>query len=227
MDIVQKNTYDLVCDKPIEYFRKPNILMMLKVISTQAQIMQDTIYKLRFDRILDNAYGDLLDIIGEIVGETRQINVDIWDGVFTFHGNPYGAGFDIGRFSDLSLRPTGSVVRDDTIYRLAIKARIMINYGSGTPEDIIDICRLLTNSNTVGYEEEKCTVSLTIDTETNPLLITYAHKSIQKALPVGVRLTGITIPLYWDDGDYDDCVWCSPSPLSKFDAAYWDRSGWN
>ena len=38
--------------------------------------------------------------------------------------------------------------RDDATYRLFIKARIQINRGSGTPEQILTLARLLTNTDT-------------------------------------------------------------------------------
>lgn len=105
-----------------------------------SQVFQDLLQK----RSIDEATGAQLDIIGEIVGQPRElINADLF-GWFGFQGALKAGSFgdmsdsSIGeRFWDLNVAQGGNIVLDDETYRLFIKAKIIKNTTSATPEEFI------------------------------------------------------------------------------------------
>jgi len=105
-----------------------------------SQVFQDLLQK----RSIDEATGAQLDIIGEIVGQPRElINADLF-GWFGFQGALKAGSFgdmsdpSIGeRFWDLNVAQGGNITLDDETYRLFIKAKIVKNTTAATPEEFI------------------------------------------------------------------------------------------
>lgn len=105
-----------------------------------SQVFKDLLQK----RSIDEATGAQLDIIGEIVGQPRElINADQFDW-FGFEGALKAGSFGdvdsprIGaRFWDINTAQGGNIILDDETYRLFIKAKIIKNTTSVTPEEFI------------------------------------------------------------------------------------------
>ena len=124
------------------------------LIDGQAEIQQmfaDLIQK----RSIDEAEGAALDIIGEIVGQPRElISADL----FNFFG--FQGALKADTFGDFDRRPTvgsrwydfgqplgGNILLDDNTYRLFIKAKIMKNRTASTPEEFLSFINFLFGTN--------------------------------------------------------------------------------
>lgn len=119
------------------------------LISGKVSIQQ--VYKdLMQLRSLDTAKGKQLDLIGEIVGQDRElIAADLYD----FFGMQAALNaFSMGDLADPSLGGIfytfgtdlgGNIQLDDETYRLFIRAKIYKNNTSSTPEDFIKAVSLI------------------------------------------------------------------------------------
>lgn len=88
-------------------------------------------------RWLDNATGVQLDLIGNIVGQSRAVASSVYISFFGFSAQPAAVGFGQAR-----LRHDGEVYAattnlPDTEYRALLYAKIARNNSHGTVEDII------------------------------------------------------------------------------------------
>lgn len=87
----------------IERFKnKPKLAAWLTSYINQIQDLEDVFWEIVTERCLDDAVGEQLDGLGEIVGESRE-------------------------------------GRDDDTYRVAIRARRLLNQSQGTPEELMTI----------------------------------------------------------------------------------------
>jgi hypothetical protein len=99
---------------------------------------------------LDKAIGNELDIIGEIVGQRREILDYSEIPFFGFLGAPNSGGFgsiynaNVGaRFRSLNSSTENRRLLDDAEYRLFIRARILRNKSTGTRDEILSAIELL------------------------------------------------------------------------------------
>lgn len=101
-------------------------------------------------RSIDEASGKQLNLIGEIVGQPRElISADLFT-FFGFQGALKADTFgDFGnpqagsKFYDFGTPLGGNVLLDDPTYRLFIKAKILKNTTASTPEEIISFVNFL------------------------------------------------------------------------------------
>lgn len=123
------------------------------LIDGQAEIQQmfaDLIQK----RSIDEAEGAALDVIGEIVGQPRElISADLFN-FFGFQGALKADTFgDFGRptvgsrWYDFGQPLGGNVLLDDNTYRLFIKAKILKNRTASTPEEFLSFINFLFGTN--------------------------------------------------------------------------------
>lgn len=103
------------------------------------RVVMDEMQSTTFD--LDDAKGKSLDMIGEWVGLSRNVNVPI-SGVY-FSLDIVGLGFDQGVWKGPFDPDTGIVVLDDDTYRLALRAKIGTNMWDGTMESTKPIMDLV------------------------------------------------------------------------------------
>lgn len=112
--------------------------------------LQNTFKDLLQKRSIDTATGATLDIIGEIVGQQRElISVDLFD-FFGFQGAAKAGSFgNVGspqtgsKFYSFGDSLAGNVLLDDETYRLFIKAKILKNRTASTPEEILSFINFL------------------------------------------------------------------------------------
>lgn len=125
------------------------IQSLLYEADTIEQVFKDLLEK----RWVETAEGVNLDILGSIVGQTREfIDAEIFE-YFGFADNPIAQSFGSvndpglgGRFIEIGESTTGTRLLSDNEYRTFIKARIVRNNTSSTPEDIISQLRYLFDS---------------------------------------------------------------------------------
>ena len=130
------------------------------LIDGQAEIQQmfaDLIQK----RSIDEAEGATLDIIGEIVGQPRElISADLFN-FFGFQGALKADTFGdlensvVGsKFYNLNDPLGGNVLFDDETYRLFIKTKILKNRTASTPEEFLSFVNFLFGTDTTAILSE-------------------------------------------------------------------------
>lgn len=132
----ERVTYQFT-DKPV--FDKYLQLLILGQVEIQEALKQ-----MMQLRSIDTAQGTQLDNIGEIVGQPRELlDTDLLE-YFAFAGYPLAASFgDLenssvgGPLYNLGDPLAGNTLLNDEQYRLFIKAKILKNTTTATPEDLL------------------------------------------------------------------------------------------
>ena len=146
--------------KTEQFFGKDIFDRYLQLLINQQQELQQVFKDLLQKRSIDEATGVNLDIIGEIVGQPRElISVDLFN-FFGFQGalkadsfgdtdNPFVGS----KFYDLGTPLGGNVLLDDETYRLFIKAKILKNNTRCTPEEFLQFINTLFGTTTTAITE--------------------------------------------------------------------------
>lgn len=127
MAIDKQDYIDLITS---QYQNSPKFLAWLGILF---QIPQDIAYiaegmDLEFD--IDHAIGDQLDVVGELVGLNRNLEVLIYNSDVGFTWDDANLGWDAGVWVDTT--KTTVVRLDDDTYRIALKIKIAANSWNGT-----------------------------------------------------------------------------------------------
>lgn len=139
-----------VFDKYLDIMMFNNI-QLLKVFKDLAQTLN-----------VDNAKGEVLDLIGSIVGQPRIITDITTIIFFAYEGYTLGSGYgavnnlsDTGNYKSLYDKGDGEkVLLSDKEYRLFIKARMFKNNMSATPKGLLDLARgVMGREDTIRYED--------------------------------------------------------------------------
>lgn len=188
-----------------DQFRDKDIIdRYLQLLIDEQEEIQTMFKDLLQKRSIDEATGATLDIIGEIVGQPRElISVDLFNW-FSFVGVPVeGSMGDLNdtsvgnRFWDLNTALAGNVLMDDETYRLFIKAKILKNTTNCTPTQFIEFIRFIFSGNyLVAISEGRAEFSALIGKELSAFeqsLLTYisspnGYPSRLIPKPVGVRV---------------------------------------
>lgn len=150
-DFIEFDYLEEARDRVTEQFKEKDVFdKYLQLLIDQQESIQQVFKDLIQKRSIDEATGVTLDVIGEIVGQPRElIAVDLFNW-FSFQGVPIEGSFgDLSdttlgnRFWDLDLALSGNVLMDDQTYRLFIKAKILKNTTSSTPEEFINFVRFI------------------------------------------------------------------------------------
>lgn len=132
-------------DRVTEAFKDKTVFdKYLQLLIDQQDSVQQVFKDLIQKRSIDEATGATLDIIGEIVGQPRElISADLFN-FFGFQGALKADTFgDFGlpqigsKFLDYGSPTGGNVLLDDETYRLFIKAKILKNRTASTPEEFL------------------------------------------------------------------------------------------
>ena len=152
---------------------------LVQAMIDQVKINQEVILDLEsllFD--IDLSEGALLDLIGYMVGQDRVIQGD--GEFFGFKEDFSALGFSSlqdtemgGYWYSLSGgRSNGNItLANDAVYRRLIKARIIFNNNLATPETLLRIVNLLTNSTTSSLSEDgKGNLTIRVQSDNEGLL---------------------------------------------------------
>lgn len=149
-------------ERKTEQFIKDNTVFdkYLQLLIDQQESIQQVFKDLIQKRSIDEATKATLDIIGEIVGQPRElISADLFD-FFGFQGSLKADTFgDFGqpivgsKFFDFGSQIGGNVLLDDATYRLFIKAKILKNRTASTPEEFLTFVNFIFGTtNTAIFE---------------------------------------------------------------------------
>lgn len=122
----------------------------LQLLISQQDDLEKVFQDLLQLRSIDEAFGAQLDLIGEIVGQPRElISADLFD-FFGFQGALKAGTFgdlDIltigAKWYDLGQPSSGNVLLDDDTYKLFIKTKILKNNTASTPEEFLTFINFL------------------------------------------------------------------------------------
>jgi hypothetical protein len=136
-----------------QFKESTNLINYIRALLLEANNLEEVFLDLLEKRWIDTAEGVNLDILGSIVGQSREfIDAEIFD-YFGFADNPQAQSFGSvsdsslgGRFKFVDEVITGIRQLSDDEYRLFIKVRISRNRTSSTPEDIIAQIRYIFDS---------------------------------------------------------------------------------
>lgn len=172
-------------DRITEQFKAKDIIdRYLQLLLDQQDSIQQVFKDLLQKRGIDEATGSTLDIIGEIVGQPRElISADLFNW-FSFQGVPVEGSFGdlnnpaVGnKFWDLNVALSGNVLMDDETYRLFIKAKILKNTTASTPVEFINFVKFIFGGDyKVAISEGQAEFNALIGKDLSPfeqILLTY------------------------------------------------------
>ena len=112
--------------------------------------LQEVFRQLMQERSIDTAVGAQLDIIGDIVGQPRELIDTALLVFFAFQGYPDAQSYgDLnnpalgGPYYDINNPLAGNTLLTDEQYRLFIKAKIIKNSTNATPNQFIEFMRFV------------------------------------------------------------------------------------
>lgn len=139
-----------------EQFKNKEIIdRYIQLLIDQQTQLQGVFKDLIQKRSIDEATGATLDIIGEIVGQPRElISADLFN-FFGFQGalkadtfGDFGVPATGSKFHDFGTPLGGNILLDDETYRLFIKAKILKNRTASTPEEFLAFVNFLFGTET-------------------------------------------------------------------------------
>ena len=166
--------------------------------------LQEVFRQLMQERSIDTAVGAQLDIIGDIVGQPRELIDTALLTYFAYLGYPNAQSFgdldnsSVGGFYRGIDEPlTGNTLLNDDQYRLFIKAKIIKNNTNATPNQILEFIDFVFGSdNNQLVEEGDAAYTLLVGKELSnfeKVLLTYVsyssgYPSRFVPKPIGVRV---------------------------------------
>ena len=166
--------------------------------------LQEVFRQLMQERSIDTAVGAQLDIIGDIVGQPRELIDTALLVFFAFQGYPNAQSFgDLdntalgGPYRGVNDPIAGNTLLTDDQYRLFIKAKIIKNNTNATPNQILEFINFVFGSNhNQLIEEGDAAYTLLIGKELSDferVLLTYVsyssgYPSRFVPKPIGVRV---------------------------------------
>lgn len=148
--------------KTMAFENKPTFDRVLEFLHTPFNELQEVLRQLMQERSIDTAVGRQLDIIGDIVGQPRELlDVDMLP-YFGFELAPSAESFgDInhrevgGYWWSIGQALGGNVLLEDSVYRVFIKAKIIKNLSRATPEDTIEFLKFVFGVNLVSISLDR------------------------------------------------------------------------
>jgi hypothetical protein len=125
---------------------------------------------------LNTAVGDQLDAIGARIGLPRELPIPIYNAFFALD-DVDGIGLDLGVWKGTFESGTQIISLGDNIYRLALKAKIMINHFTGQTKDLYVKLKEIFNSFNVSdaltyvIDHQNMNVEIVIDRESTPEIL--------------------------------------------------------
>lgn len=128
-----------------QYVNSPNFQGWLNSFSDRVLDICAAYETLELFFAIDSATGEWLNLLGEIIGQPREVIDGNLINYFSFDNtDPLTSGLGVGKFWNGEPLVPGDVLVDDVSYRKLIKARAFKNASGATIEDIITAVFLLT-----------------------------------------------------------------------------------
>lgn len=170
---------------------KPFVRALIAGMTTPLNDIEQALNDLYNLRWLQNATGVQLDMIGTIVGQSRDSQSAIYYSFFGFAEQPSGVGFGQARIRHDGEPFATSTLLPDTEYRALLYAKIARNNSHGTVEDIIQVVKAVFNVDTIlvnNYGVASIAVFVGRYLEPYEALREIAYSLIPKLAGVGLKL---------------------------------------
>lgn len=182
----------------VQYSDKPKASAMISAIVSRFKNISDVIEEFESAFDLDSAIGSQLDIIGKIVGISRNVEGVIPKIFFGFDGNVNARGFGLAPFYTTDQAQYTDTQLSDSDYRFFIRIKIAKNHVKATMSDDNG-----SNLNAVilsmfeGYaymvDNKDMTVTIYIENSPKSYLLPYAISLDLIPLPQAVEVKYISI----------------------------------
>lgn len=136
-----------------QYRESVNLINYIKTLLVEANNLEDVFQDLLTERYLDTAIGVQLDILGEIVGQSRNIKNANIHKYFGFNGGGQHVGGFLYPFFEPGDPLFSNLELDDEPYRMLIKARIIRNGFDGTIENFIEFMNFAFSTTFTGVTD--------------------------------------------------------------------------
>lgn len=177
-----------------QYGGSPRLESVVKAL--YAPLSHKQLKALYDDRWLDAAVGKQLDGIGEIVGQSREIDDTLYVQFFGFDGQPDVMGFGKARLRrQYESAVAGSTRLLDTEYRKILYWKIGLNNGHGTSPEIAASVKAIFDASVVRVRDmgnAKLGVWFNSTPDTNPALLINPTRWVPAMAGVGVDLLANT-----------------------------------
>ena len=179
-----------------EFRDKSNYIQMLTDVFDMYTNVANNLDNISTQLDVDNAFSNELDIIGELVGQSRNINEEYEEGKSSL---------------------------DDDDYRTLLKSKILSNSWKGTIEEIYDLWQQLFPEYELSIYDNQdltCTIFLRGNySDAEYYLITH-NFVIPKPAGVSYTYTSLNAPLFAYDYDNEEST-----KYKGYDAGYWSVFG--
>lgn len=193
--MIQKEYENLLI---VQYSDKPKASETISSIVKRFKNNFDLLEQMEDAFDLDNAIGKQLDIIGKIVGISRNVEGVIPKIFFGFDGNVNARGFDSAAFYTLDQQQYTDTQLSDSDYRFFIRMKIAKNHAKATMSDdngsnLNNI--VLSMFDGYAYMVDNKDMSVTIYVENSPksYLLPYAISLDLIPLPQAVEVKYISL----------------------------------
>ncbi|RRA01919.1 DUF2612 domain-containing protein [Burkholderia cepacia] len=143
-----------------EHSDKPKFMAVVEMLSAPLVDLMNLLGGMPALFDLDVAVGDQLDVLGQWIGLSREVNTPLTGIYFSFDVG--GLGFDQGVWKGPFDPDTGLVSLDDDTYLMTLRAKIAANRWDSTPGAAADILDSLAPADTRVFLEDPCDMSITI-----------------------------------------------------------------
>lgn len=175
---------------PSQYANKPKFRKYIEVCLRKIEEIYSVGVFWDSEFNIDFAVGKQLDIIGDIVGRSRYLQIDIVDVYFTWDNE--GLGWEKGVWRAPYDPLTGLSRISDDIYRTVLKAKIVANQWDGTTNGIYHVYdQVFESQGTKVIVQDNQDMSMAVGIvglETNPLNVTLLRLGYLFIKPTGVRI---------------------------------------
>ena len=191
-----------------EQFKDKDVIdRYLQLLLDQQESIQEVFKDLLQKRSIDEATGATLDIIGEIVGQPRElISADLFN-FFGFQGALKADTFgDFGlpqvgsKFLNYGSPIGGNVLLDDETYRLFIKAKILKNRTASTPEEFLAFVNFIFGTDSTAIFEGQAEYTVLFGRELSSfeqVLLNYVSTSQGYPSRLIPKTVGVRINFGW------------------------------
>lgn len=192
MDFTQDNGLIAWNHWTAQFANSPRLQAIVRALYPPMQMSQDSLRQLLDERWLDTAVGAQLDGIGQIVGQSREIDETVYVPFFGFLGQPSILGFGQARMRRENEPPiSGSTRLLDAEYRKVLYWKIAVNNGHGTAPEIARALSFIFDASMIRIRDvgnAKIIVWASRIPGPNDPLMVNPKRWIPKAAGVGVQL---------------------------------------
>lgn len=218
---IDKNDYLALVTS--EYQSSTNFLDWLSRLFTPIQDCSTLLEILDHELDLDYAYGAQLDIVGELVGLSRRLNVLVYTSDVGLTWDDTYLGWDVGVWTE-GVHEAVLYLDDDT-YRLALKVKVANNMWNGSIPDAYTCFESLFGAETTVAIQNNCDMSMELIFYSTKSLLYLSFLFINEY--ISFRPAGVKCNVHLNDSEVPYFTWDIEETIFKgWDEGYWSDGGY-